>query len=384
MGPYPTLTVAPNLETLAQSAQSFIFSILFGTTLISTAPNRQPVPTENTIKKASLLEIGEIYIPREVDMPCFASLSSAGPDAGSSAHAFQWGNSRVKLAISKEPSSRLRLAQVNGAFRIYLDDKVFIDNVKVLPLAAHAPNQAFLNLSGECMMGCAFCAMAPPDKKESLSPERVLRIVAISSKQNDFGAVAITSGIPDSVAATNGRMIDAIKAVRAEYPGIPIGSEAYIEDLADLARFKEAGATEVKINIETWPESRFQKICPNRNFPKTMESLEEAVKVFGRGKVTSNIIVGLGEDDADIIAGLKALAGIGVVPNVRGIRVGPKNREKLEKALGIVPNKVSAERLISLGEKHRNVLEMNGLTTETFETMCFTCRCCDIVPMADL
>jgi biotin synthase-related radical SAM superfamily protein len=115
-----------------------------------------------------------------------------------------------------------------------------------------------------------------------------------------------------------------------------------------------------------------------------MEALEEAVKIFGRGKVTSNIIVGLGEDDADVIAGLKALAGIGVVPNVRGIRVGPKNRDKLEKALGKSPEKVSAGRLVALGEKHRNVLEMNNLTTETFKTMCFTCRCCDIVPMVDL
>jgi MoaA/NifB/PqqE/SkfB family radical SAM enzyme len=342
------------------------------------------VKEPTTEQKARLLEIGSIFIPQEIDMPCFASLSSAGPDAGSSAHAFQWGNSRAKLSISRDPESRLRLAQVNGEFVIYLDGEKYIRGVRILPLVAHAPDQAFLNLSGECMMGCAFCAMPAPDKRESLSPERVLKIVMINSKQQSFRAVAITSGIPDSVKATNERMMDAIEAVRAEYPSIPIGAEAYIEDPGDLLKFKFAGATEMKINIETWPESRFQKICPNRNFSKTMEALEEAVKIFGRGKVTSNIIVGLGEDDADVIAGLKALAGIGVVPNVRGIRVGPKNRDKLEKALGKSPEKVSAGRLVALGEKHRNVLEMNNLTTETFKTMCFTCRCCDIVPMVDL
>jgi biotin synthase-related radical SAM superfamily protein len=342
------------------------------------------VTSDNTFKKARLLEIGEIFIPREVDMPCFASLSSAGPDAGSSAHAFEWGGHRVKLSLTKDPGCRLRLAHVNGSFRIYLDDDVFIDAARVLPLAAHAPDQAFLNLSGECIMGCAFCSMAPPGKRESLSPERLLRIVSISSKQKDFGAVAITSGIPDSVSATNGRMLEAVKAVRTEYPNLPIGAEAYIQEMADITRFKEAGATEMKINIETWPESRFQKICPNRDFNGTIKALEEAVRIFGRGKVTSNIIVGLGEEDSDVVAGVKALAGMGVVPNVRGIRIGPKNMEKLETALGKVPEKVSAERLVALGEKHRNILEMNGLTTGTFETMCFTCRCCDIVPMVDV
>ncbi len=339
---------------------------------------------EDTAKKARLLELGEIFIPKEIDMPCFASLSRAGPDTGSGAHAFEFGESRVKLTVSKDPEARLRLARDTVGFIILLDGRKFLGDVRILPLAAHSPNQAFLNLSGECSMGCAFCSMPRPGKGEFLSPERVLKMVSVSSKYPGFQAVALTSGIPGSVGETNREMAKAVKAVRAEYPAMPIGVEAYFEDLADIMRLAEAGATEIKINIETWPKDRFGRICPNRDFSKTLKAMEKAVTVFGWGKVTSNIIVGLGETDEEVREALENLSAMGVMPNLRGIRIGPGNRDKLEKALGHVPERVSGERLLALGKVHGKILEKNSLDTREFETMCFSCRCCDIVPMADL
>jgi len=342
------------------------------------------VTEESTRKKAKLLEIGEIFIPKEIDMPCFASLSRAGPDTGMGAHAFQFGESRVKLTVSRDPEARLRLAENPSGFIILLDGRKFLGDVRILPLAAHSPNQAFLNLSGECSMGCAFCSMPRPGKGEFLSTQRALRIIDISSKYPGFGAVALTSGIPGPVGEANRQMAKAVKSIRAKYPDIPIGVEAYFEDMADILRFAEAGATELKINIETWPEERFGRICPNRDFAKTLKALEKGVTVFGWGKVTGNIILGLGETDEEVTEALENLSAMGVMPNVRGIRIGPGNRDKLEKALGHVPERVSGERLLAIGKLHRKILEENSLDTREFETMCFSCRCCDIVPMVDL
>ncbi|MDD4307976.1 MAG: radical SAM protein [Thermoplasmata archaeon] len=341
---------------------------------------------EDTVRKAKLLEVGEIFIPKEIDMPCFASRSTAGPDAGSGAHAFEFGSARVKLSVTKDPEARVRLEQSPGGFSILLDGEPLVEGVRVLPLVAHAPNQAFLNIGQECIMGCAFCAMPGPgaEHAEPLSAERALKIISINASHPSFSAVAITSGIPESVSATNDSIIDMVRTIRAHYPAIPIGAEAYIEDPDDILRFREAGATEIKINIETWPSELFRKLCPGRDRVRTLAALEKAVEVFGRGHVTCNLIVGMGETDRDVADGLKALAELGVVPNVRAIRIGPLNRAKLEKALGAVPGKVTAERLLALGEQHRKILEKNGLDTGTFETMCFSCRCCDIVPMADL
>jgi biotin synthase-related radical SAM superfamily protein len=140
----------------------------------------------------------------------------------------------------------------------------------------------------------------------------------------------------------------------------------------------------MKINIEAWPAELFSKVCPNRDRDKTLAALEKSVEVFGRGKVTSNIIIGLGEKDSDMIEGLNALSRIGVIPNIRGIRLSSGNQNKLETALGAIPERVSAERMLDLAGKHKKILETNNLDAVKFDTMCFSCRCCDIVPMIDV
>ena len=337
-------------------------------------------------KKAKLLEIGEIYIPKEVNMPCFASRSTAGPDAGASSYAFTFEGARIKLETTKNPDAKLRLVQNNGHFNIFLDTDKFVEHVKVLPLLAHAPNQTFMNLSSKCIMNCAFCTTVELMRGNGgeMTAERVLKIIRINARHPSFEAVALTSGVPDSVAETNMRMVKMIKTIREEFPDIPIGAEAYFEDIQCVQRMKDAGADEIKINIETWKPDLFKKICPNRDRDKTLAALEEAVRVFGRNKVQSNYIIGLGETDEDIIDGLKKLGNIGVVVNLRGIRLGELNRGRLEKALGKVPERVSAERLVKLAKVHKNILEMNHLDTDSFKTMCFSCECCDIMPMQDL
>ena len=81
---------------------------------------------------------------------------------------------------------------------------------------------------------------------------------------------------------------------------------------------------------------------------------------------------------------MKKLGHMGVVVNLRGIRLGNLNRGRLEKALGSIPERVPAERLVKLAKVHKNILEMNHLDTDSFKTMCFSCECCDIMPMQDL
>lgn len=319
-------------------------------------------------------------------MPCFASRSTAGPDAGSSSYAFSFEGVRVKLEITKDSDAMLRLAQNSSDFNIFLNTEKYIEAVEILPLLAHAPNQTFMNLSSQCIMDCAFCTANESFRGNDgeITLERVLKITRINAKLPSFEAVALTSGIPDSVRETNQRLIDTVRAVRAEFPSIAIGVEAYFDNAQDIQMMKDAGADEIKINIETWPKHLFRKICPNRDREGTLTALEEAVRVFGRNYVQSNYIIGLGETDDEVIEGLKALSQMGVVTNLRGIRVGELNRGKLEQALGSVPERVSAERLLRLAVVHKNILEMNHLTTESIKTMCFSCECCDIVPFRDL
>jgi biotin synthase-related radical SAM superfamily protein len=115
-----------------------------------------------------------------------------------------------------------------------------------------------------------------------------------------------------------------------------------------------------------------------------MTLLPEAVQIFGRGKVCSNIIIGLGECDENVLAGIGTLAKMGVVATVRKLAIDPSNRKRLKKALGRVPQHVLPERLLSLAQNQKGILQEYDLDTRGFRTMCHNCACCDIEPFVDV
>ena len=128
----------------------------------------------------------------------------------------------------------------------------------------------------------------------------------------------------------------------------------------------------------------FSKICPDFNYDLIIDNLINAVEIFGKEKVTSNIIFGLGETDETVVKSIEELSKIGVVPTLRKIRINKKNKEKLIKILNYDIPKTSNERIINLAYGHKRILEKYKLDTRTFQTMCHKCGCCDIVPFWDI
>ena len=80
-------------------------------------------------------------------------------------------------------------------------------------------------------------------------------------------------------------------------PNVPIGVEPYISSISQIDSLKAAGATEIKINMETFDADIFKKVCGMLDMDWILECIGHACEVFGRGKVTSNIIIGMGETD---------------------------------------------------------------------------------------
>jgi biotin synthase-related radical SAM superfamily protein len=342
--------------------------------------------TELVKKKAMLIEAGEIYVPKDMRMPFFPSRSTAGPDAGLSSYTLEFRGIRVRLAVSKNQKSRFALSLKSGAYQITREGEVFVAFAWVLPTMAHSPNQAFLNLASKCRFDCAFCAAPrlPRGLDAEMSTERVKRLLFIVSGYKNLNAFALTSAVPDSTSETNKRLAGTIKAVKKQFKDMPIGVEAYFENPEDIKALKKAGADEIKINVEAWPHTLFKKVCPKRDQEMIFDSLDEAVKVFGRGKVTSNHIIGLGETDKDVEECIRMLAGKGVVVNLRALRLTEYNKNPLKDALGKIPNRVNSARLLKLAKVQKKILKQRGLSTKTFKTMCFPCHCCDLVPFYDL
>jgi biotin synthase-related radical SAM superfamily protein len=336
------------------------------------------------LRKAELLAGGSIYIPKDFHLPFLPSRSSAGPGAGSVAIVLAFDGVRVKKTMSMAQGDFV-LVEHKDHLSLNRDNKPFIDGVEICSTLYHAPEQAFFNLDTKCILGCKFCTARFIDDRisKALEPEKIISLVISASKKKDFRSVSFTSAVARSPSDTVARLAFVISEVRKLLPAVPIGVEPYLDSLTQVDSLKEAGADEMKLNIESFDRDIIKKVCPGKDIDFTMNAIERAVEVFGRGKVCSNIIVGMGEDDDNVLKGVEALADLGCVATIRPLRSGDQNRSEMIAALGRI-EPVSPERLVRLAEEEKRILEARGLSTLTFRTMCHECRCCDIVPFRDI
>ncbi|HWR30447.1 MAG TPA: radical SAM protein [Negativicutes bacterium] len=88
-------------------------------------------------------------------------------------------------------------------------------------------------------------------------------------------------------------------------------------DLEVIDRYKEVGYRTIGMNIEVWNKHMFNAICPGKavhcgGWDHWVNALEYAVKVFGFGRVRSNIVSGI-ETKQSMLEGIEYLAGKGVI-----------------------------------------------------------------------
>jgi len=334
-------------------------------------------------KKAELINKNKIYIPQHIKLPFPMDKSTAGPSTGSYSLALTFSNKNIKLIVSRDQNECFSLHKENGKFNVLKNGEIFIENVEIIPILLHSPRQAFINLDDRCIYNCAFCNLSNSGFFQKYNKQKFVKLILKASNNKNFQSVALTSGIYPNNDEIIKRMCYIIKNVKENLPNISIGVEPSILNKKDILLLKKAGANEIKINLQIPDKKLFSKLCPDFNYEDIFKFLEKAVKIFGKGKVASNIIYGLGESDRSVIKAIEMLAKIGAVPTLRAIRINEFNRRKLEDKISNRYPNISVERIVRFAHEHKNILIKKGLTTKTFETMCHKCGCCDIVPFWD-
>jgi biotin synthase-related radical SAM superfamily protein len=335
-------------------------------------------------KKAEFLAGGQVKIPSDYRLPFLPSRSTAGPGAGSTSVVFAFGNARAKKPISRE-SGEFELVEAPDRLSITRAGGPFIDEVELVPTLLHAPYQAFVNIDHACIYSCKFCnsPRLGHEATKSLTNEKIIKMILDASKTEGFQSIAFTSAVSQSPLMTIERMCELVKNARRLLPKVPIGVEPYAIHPNDIDALKEAGANEIKLNIESFDPDIFEKVCPDRDYAAILHVINHAGKVFGKNRVCSNIIFGLGESDQTVLEGTKVLANMGAVATLRALRKSEYNVAELERALGRL-SPVTAERMLSLAHEQKKVLMGYGLTPLKFKTMCNACLACDIVPFWDV
>jgi biotin synthase-related radical SAM superfamily protein len=277
----------------------------------------------------------------------------------------------------------LELRRSGGSFDIVRGRRVLASDVRPLNAGFHAPGQAFINLHDRCRFRCAFCTL-PVSPGKGLPAERWASLIKGALASGRADAVALTTGVPSTPSKACRDLAGMVRSIRKAFPEVPIGVEPYTVDDKDIVLLRRAGATELKLNIQCATEGLMARVCPGLDRAGILRNLVNGVRLFGRGRVCSNLLVGLGETDAEALAAVRELASLGVAVNLRPLRVNALNRGPLLRALGREPVLPGASRMLRLARAQKRIFSENGLEPASFRTMCHRCTACDIEPFADL
>jgi biotin synthase-related radical SAM superfamily protein len=322
--------------------------------------------------KAGLLSIGTVDVDETLLPP--PRVSTAGPGMGLQSIFFSSGGLRIRLEV--DTKSPLKMVRKNGHVVIVRDDQEIVEG-DVEEVVAHCPDQVYITISERCIYNCQFCSV-PKSQGKIKTTDEILAIVEKAREMGKLQVIALTSGIATSPDDEIDRVVEIVKAL-APYK-VPIGVAVHPADNSSQ-RLKDAGVTEVKYSVETMDREIFDRMCKGRKghtLDFILESLRDAVRVFGRNRVSSNIIIGLGETDECVHQGVEYLAHMGVIPVLRPISISPLRKEELTMA-----TRPSPERLLKLTKMTREILEKYGLSVDAAQTMCLACTGCDLTPCRD-
>jgi radical SAM protein (TIGR04043 family) len=175
---------------------------------------------------------------------------------------------------------------------------------------------------------CRFCTI-----EESLNagstvaaktPAQLAEVAKAAVLHDGVRQMVMTTGTTSGPDRGARHLVRCVKAVLEAVPGLPI--QVQIEppgELSVLTDLREAGATSIGIHVESLDDDVRRRWMPGKSTVPMAEyeaAWDEAVRVFGRNRVSTYLLIGLGENPDELVAGAGRLIDRGVYPFVVPMR----------------------------------------------------------------
>ena len=179
---------------------------------------------------------------------------------------------------------------------------------------------------GKCSANCSFCSQARSSSSRSdklsrviwpiFSTSRLLTQVKIVAKKKGVQRICLQVINYPTVFDDSLHLVNEFQ--QSNIP-ISISCQPFTEN--QIRQLAEVGIDRIGIPLDLPTESLFDKIKGNLTgsqytWKTHLSALETAVKHFGKGKVSTHFIVGLGETDSDLLQIMQQMLDMGVYPSL--------------------------------------------------------------------
>jgi len=176
---------------------------------------------------------------------------------------------------------------------------------------------------GNSATKCQFCAIGESLKAgrtiAKKSAGQLAEVAAAAQRLDGIRNVVMTTGTPPTEDRGAAVLAEAAAAIKLR-TGLPIQGQC--EPPADFGWFQKmrwSGIDSLGMHLEAWDEDVRRRIMPGKaEVPRAfyLEAFREAVKVFGRGQVSTYLLAGLGDSVESLLDAARTLIDLGVYPFV--------------------------------------------------------------------
>ena len=169
---------------------------------------------------------------------------------------------------------------------------------------------------------CRFCAIEASLNSGSTiavkTPKMLAEVAEAAVRLDGVKQMVMTTGTSNGWDRGAKHLARCVKAVKAVAPELEI--QVQCEPPADLKAIQDlydAGARSIGIHVESMDDDVRLKWMPGKSSVSMDEyrgAWREAVRVFGRNQVSTYLLVGMGEDPDEMVAGAQELIEMGVYP----------------------------------------------------------------------
>jgi radical SAM protein (TIGR04043 family) len=222
--------------------------------------------------------------------------------------------------------------EVEAVARPAFYDLVTADGVPYEQLARlHSTNVLATTVVQTCVRydeadRCRFCAieasLANGSTTAVKSPAQLAEVAEAAVRLDGVTQLVMTTGTSNGRDRGARHLARCTAAVHAAVPDLAIQVQCEPpapDDLGVIRELKEAGATAIGIHVESLDDDVRRRWMPGKATVPLEQydaAWREAVRVFGHNRVSTYLLVGLGESPDDLVAGAERLIAMGVYPFV--------------------------------------------------------------------
>jgi biotin synthase-related radical SAM superfamily protein len=189
------------------------------------------------------------------------------------------------------------------------------------------PTTAYLMTykTGKCTANCSFC----PQAKTSLSKAELLSRITWPVFPTKSVLTEIENAVNNKrirrvcIQALNypnvfSHLVALVKAIK-QHANVPISISCQPLNSKNMHRLAEAGTNRIGIALDAATEKLFTQIKGSvaggpYNWENQFKQMQEAIKVFGKGNVTTHLIIGLGETEKEAVSIIQQSVNMNVLP----------------------------------------------------------------------